>query len=119
VTHDDRQPFARRRVGCVSLEQTCPDLIQTRAEALEQDLLLVRDVVVQRRFGNAQLRGKILERGVVIATLLKGSRSRQDDRVTLDVALFRSGSWARPGRCGPRELAAHGLAEHGELLFDF
>src|SRR3546814_6488456 len=43
--------------------------------AFEQDLLLVGDVVVQRRLGDTQGLGDIVQRGIVIATGAESTRS--------------------------------------------
>lgn len=52
---------------------------QPDAHALEQDLFLVLDVIVNRRFGDVQPPGDIVQRGVVIADLVERLRRRPQD----------------------------------------
>src|SRR3546814_10875834 len=46
--------------------------------AFEQDLLLVGDVVVQRRLGDTQGLGDIVQRGIVIATGAESTRRSEE-----------------------------------------
>src|SRR6202008_3487696 len=87
---------------------------QPGAEAFEQQLFLVLDVVVDRRLRNLQRRSDVTERGVMVATLVEGPRRGVDHGVTLEGAVAPGLASVAPGRGGGREVRVdgHGPQDH-------
>ena len=68
--------------------QSSANRFEAGQETLEQELLLVRDVVIDRGFGDAQGGGNVVQRRVVIPTLVERPRCRADHRVTLGAVVL-------------------------------
>jgi hypothetical protein len=82
--------------------------VEPALHAREQDLFLVRDVVVQRGLGDAQARGDVVERRALEAARREQLGRRAHDRVALGVALRAAFAGGAPGRFG--RLSRHGTA---------
>ncbi len=66
------------------------DQLQAGAETLEQQLLFVLDVVIDRRLGDVQLAGDVVQRGVVVTALPEGPGGGHDHRVALALPIPHS-----------------------------
>src|SRR5690348_16824778 len=71
--------------------------LYARDEALEEELLLVADVVIDGGLGHLERRGDIVERGVVIALAVEGARGGADHRIALDLAVAQALAAGPPG----------------------
>src|SRR6202050_179435 len=100
------QPLARGHHELAHVAERSADLLHTRHEALEQQLLLAGDVVVHGRLGDLGPRGDVIEGGVVVALAVELACRRADDRFTLELALAQPLPVALPGgRARQRGLA--------------
>jgi len=72
--------------------------MQAGEEALEQQLLLVLDVVVDRRLGHAEVGGDVVERSVVVAARVESASRGPDHRVALHVVVAWPATASGPGR---------------------
>ena len=100
---DVREALARTAGGIADLLEALHDLVQAGAEALEQELLLVLDVVIDRRLGHVELARDVIERGVVISARPECARRGQNHCFALAFAVAR----ASVG-CEPEITAARG-----------
>ena len=87
AAYDRIQPLAAGVARTLRLAQHVVDALQPRAKALEQQLLLARDVVVDRRFRDAERGGDVVERRVVVAVRIEGLRRGADDGLALQVVI--------------------------------
>ena len=88
--HRERARFAKRGA----------DLLYAGYEALEEELLLVTDVVVDGRLGHGERRRNVIQRGVVISLAVEGARGRADHRIALDLAITQPLAAGPPGGGG-------------------
>src|SRR6185437_4112064 len=79
------QPLACRYREGARFAEGGTDLFDAGDEALEEELLLVADVVVDRGLGHLESRGDVIERGVVVALAVEGARRGADHRIALDL----------------------------------
>jgi len=94
------EPVRGRRRERACLADGGAYLLYTGDEALEEELLLVADVVIDGRLGHRERRGDIIERGVVIALAVEGARGGADHGVTLDLAVAQPFAAGPPGGDG-------------------
>ena len=92
------------------------DALVADRPALEQDLVLAAEIIVQRGLGDIQPLGNIIERGSVIALLEEELHSRAQNRLALLVAGAAAAFEGQPGRLvvGGRRAGVHvvRLASH-------
>src|SRR6267378_693102 len=106
------QALARRHLEVAHIAKRRPDLLHSRHEALEQQLLLAGDVVVHRGLGDLEPRRDVIERGVVVALAIELAGGGANHRLALHRAVAqplaarppggvdRYGWFARGGRAG-------------------
>src|SRR5215472_11515763 len=113
------EALARRQLEILHLAEGRADRLDAGEEALEQQVFLVGDVVVDRGLGDVQRRGDVVERGVVVALTVEGAGGGADHGLTLDLPVppacpprrgARGGRLARRGRTWA--AAVHGCAEY-------
>src|SRR5579863_1302898 len=119
VAQHRAEALARRQLEILHLAEGGADRLDPGEEALEQQVLLVGDVVVDRGLRDLEGRGDVVERGVVIALAVEGARGGADHRLALHLTVppprpprggARGGRLARLGRAGA--AAVHGCAEY-------
>ena len=91
VTNDLVELLAGAHRGRTRPTKRREHALEPGQDALEQQLLLVGDVVVDRGLGDVQRRRDLVDGGVVIAALIERAGRGPDHRLALDVA----GSLAR------------------------
>src|SRR4029077_16481861 len=97
VAQDGIQALARRHLEVAHVAKRRPDLLDSRHEALEQQLLLAGDVVVHRGLGDLEPRRDVIERGVVVALAVELAGGGGSFRLALPRAV------AQPLRASPAD----------------
>src|SRR5438045_1994198 len=95
------QALARRRLELSRGAEGGADLLDAGHEALEEQLLLARDVVVDGGLGHLERGGNVVERGVVIALAVEFARRGTDHGLALELPVAPPLA-ARPPRPGAR-----------------
>ncbi len=112
--------FRRSRPGTLDslhLTKRRADRIQARDEALVEQLFLVRDVVVDGRFGDIERAGDVVQRSVVEAVLGEGAGGDPHDGVALHTVVPQTLATLAPGGGGVGAVgSAEGLVLPGRAL---
>src|SRR5579862_2215729 len=125
MTQHGIQPLAARSLLVLHFAERRTDRLDAGEEALEQQVFLVGDVVIDRGLGDLERGRDVVERGVVVALAVEGAGRGADHGLALDLAVAaarapwggargggftRGGGFARGGGTGA--AAVHGCAEY-------
>src|SRR5207244_12606773 len=95
------QALARRRLQLPRGAEGGADLLDAGHEALEEQLLLARDVVVDGGLGHLERGGNVVERGVVIALAVEFARRGTDHAIALELPVAPPLAAGQPPRGAP------------------
>src|SRR5947207_1439647 len=102
------QALARRHLQVAHVAKRRPDLLHSRHEALEQQLLLAGDVVVDRGLGDLEPGRDVIEGGVVVALAVELARGGANHRLALHRPVAQPLAARPPGGGGGFRLFARG-----------
>ena len=92
------QSLACAEVELLHFAECRPDLLHPGEEALEKQLLLVGDVVVNGGFRHLERGRDVVQRGVVVALFVEGARCSTNYGVALDGPVLHAIPARAPGR---------------------